>query len=219
VTTRGERRAHLAFAAILRRVSHPTREVRASFTDETVRVYQAYAPHIAEPAIRAGTFVSPFKRARMTWIKPSFTWMMYRSGWGTKPDQERVLGIDILREGFEWALAHACVTPFTSTLHASEERWKAALADSPVRVQWDPERDVKLEPLPWRAIQIGIGGLAVERYVDTWIKRIEDVTPLARDVEARVRGGDLETARALLPREETYPVSEEIAARLDCSRR
>jgi hypothetical protein len=44
-------------------------------------VYQAYSPHIAHAAIAAGTFVTPFKQGRMTWIKPSFLWMMYRSGW------------------------------------------------------------------------------------------------------------------------------------------
>ncbi|WP_422570328.1 DUF4291 family protein, partial [Erwinia billingiae] len=28
----------------------------------------------------------------MTWIKPSFLWMMYRSGWGMKdPGQKRIL--------------------------------------------------------------------------------------------------------------------------------
>src|SRR4051812_17137799 len=39
---------------------------------------------MAEPALSAGTFVPPFKAGRMTWIKPSFLWMMYRSGWATQ---------------------------------------------------------------------------------------------------------------------------------------
>lgn len=35
---------------------------------------------------------------RMTWIKPSFLWMMYRAGWGFKDKgQRRVLAIDISR--------------------------------------------------------------------------------------------------------------------------
>ncbi len=29
----------------------------------------------------------------MSWIKTNFLWMMYRSGWGTKPDQEIILAI------------------------------------------------------------------------------------------------------------------------------
>ncbi|MEU2335958.1 DUF4291 family protein [Streptomyces sp. NPDC013172] len=44
------------------------RIVRAEYTDSTVAVYQAYPQEIAEPALRAGTFVAPFKRDRMTWI-------------------------------------------------------------------------------------------------------------------------------------------------------
>src|SRR5215831_13463338 len=74
------------------------------YDDRTITVYQAYSPAIAAPAVAAGRFVPPFSRDRMTWIKPSFLWMMYRSGWATKVGQERVLAITIDREGFEWAL-------------------------------------------------------------------------------------------------------------------
>ena len=49
---------------------HGERLVRAACTAVTITVYQAYSPHIAEAAIRAGTFVPPFSRDRMTWIKP-----------------------------------------------------------------------------------------------------------------------------------------------------
>ena len=48
----------------------------------------------------------------MTWIKPSFLWMMHRSGWATKPGQERVLAIEITRAGFEWALSHAALSHY-----------------------------------------------------------------------------------------------------------
>jgi hypothetical protein len=60
------------------------RQVRAVYTDTTITVYQAYSAEIAAPALRAGRFV-PFKRERMTWIKPSFLWMMYRCGWAAEP--------------------------------------------------------------------------------------------------------------------------------------
>lgn len=80
-------------------INPPFRAIRAKFTESTITVYQAYSPEIAEPALRAGTFVPPFKRERMTWIKPSFLWMAYRSGWASKPRQERVLAFEITREG------------------------------------------------------------------------------------------------------------------------
>jgi hypothetical protein len=85
-------------------MSTPEHVIRAAYSDRFVRVYQAYRPEIALPALKTGRFVPPFSMGRMTWIKPSFNWMMYRSGYATKPGQEVVLGIDIAREGFDWAL-------------------------------------------------------------------------------------------------------------------
>jgi hypothetical protein len=93
----------------------------------------------------------------MTWIKPSFLWMMYRAGWGFKDaGQNRILAIDITREGFEWALAHSCLSHAEPSM--SKEEWRRMKDMSPVRIQWDPERDVHLQPLQHRAIQIGSGG-------------------------------------------------------------
>lgn len=91
----------LPSAATVRGMDHrpapPFRQVRAVHDDETITVYQAYNPEIAEAAVRAGRFVPPFSLNRMTWIKPSFLWMMYRCGWATKPGQERVLAVRITR--------------------------------------------------------------------------------------------------------------------------
>lgn len=59
----------------------PTQQIRAVYNDQTIRVYQAYSDAIANTALLNQTFVSPpFKMERMTWIKPSFLWMMYRAG-------------------------------------------------------------------------------------------------------------------------------------------
>jgi hypothetical protein len=178
-------------------------QVRAHHDDETLVVYQAYSPAIAEPALAAGTFVPPFKRERMTWIKPSFNWMMYRCGWATKPGQERVLAITITRAGFDWALEHSCLAD-----EATAERKRV----SPVRVQWDPERDVALERLEHRAIQVGLGGESVNRYVDEWITGIEDVTPLAREIAVLVKARDLASASRLVPEERPLKLSAAAAA-------
>src|SRR5215471_15773329 len=135
--------------------------IRATYSDRTVRVYQAYRPEIALPALKAERFVPPFSMSRMTWIKPSFNWMMYRCGFARKAGQEVVLGIDITRAGFEWALEHAVLSHYDPSIHASQEQWQNSLADAPVRIQWDPERDWRLNILPGvRAIQIGLSGEA-----------------------------------------------------------
>src|SRR3984957_6504650 len=130
--------------------------IRTAFSEHTVRVYQAYREEIAMPALAAGKFVPPFSMERMTWIKPSFNWMMYRCGYATKAGQEVVLGIDITREGFEWGLEHAVLSSFDPSIHSSHDTWRSSLAEAPVRIQWDPERDWRLHIVEGvRAIQIG----------------------------------------------------------------
>ena len=94
-----------------------------------------------------------------------------------------MLGIDISREGFEWVLDQAVLSTFHPEIHGTPDHWKKLLHESPVRIQWDPERDWKIQIIDdVRAIQIGLSGEAVRRYVDDWIIHIEDVTPLAHEV-------------------------------------
>ncbi len=182
----------------------PQRQIRAVHTADTITVYQAYSAEIADPAVRAGRFVTPFKRDRMTWIKPSFLWMMYRCGWGTKPGQERILAVEITRAGFEWALAHACISHYEPTGGETREDWSRRLRRSPVRVQWDPERSIQLVALPYRSLQLGLGGEAVPRYVDEWTVGISDVTELAHRIRAT-------RDPALLPPERPYPLPTTLA--------
>ncbi len=187
------------------------RQVRASFTDRDITVYQAYSPQIADAAVAAGTFVAPFKRDRMTWIKPSFLWMMYRSGWAAKPGQERILAIQITRNGFEWALAHAALSHYEPGTYDSQQQWAETKQASPVRVQWDPDRSLTLAPLSHRAIQVGLSDEAITRYLSQWITSITDITPLAKSIHRHVSAGDLDTARAHLPAESAYPLPASIS--------
>ena len=195
----------------------PYRQVRAVYNDRTIRVYQAYNKVIAESAVKAGTFRSPpFKMERMTWIKPSFLWMMYRCGWGMKDaGQARVLAIDVTREGFEWALNHACVSSFNPQLHESREHYAELKAASPVRVQWDPERDLKLQKLDYRSIQIGLTGKAVHLYVNQWIKAIHDITDDVHRIHGLIQKNKLDEARPALPVEVPYPLPETVLVKLD----
>lgn len=191
----------------------PYRQIRAVFTDESVTVYQAYDPAIADPAVAAQRFVPPFKRERMTWIKPSFLWMMYRCGWAAKPGQSRVLAVDISREGFEWALEHSCLShPGDGEDH---EVWKRRLRESPVRIQWDPERDPHHNALPYRSIQVGLSGEAVTRYLDQWILRITDLTGQVHTIRRALRDG--RDVTDMLPVERPYPLPAELAQSIGIS--
>ncbi|RGD58098.1 DUF4291 domain-containing protein [Kitasatospora xanthocidica] len=195
-------------------MSEPKHQIRALHTDSTVTVYQAYAPEIGLPAARDGRFPAAWKRDRMTWIKPSFLWMMYRCGWARKEGQETVLAVEITREGFEWALRNSCLSHYERGLHPDRASWQRRLKRSPARVQWDPERDLHLRPLPHRSLQLGLTGEAAERYAEEWIVAVEDVTALAHAVHDRVRDGELEAARQLLPAERPYPAGDALLAHL-----
>ncbi|MER5224777.1 DUF4291 domain-containing protein [Streptomyces flaveus] len=195
-------------------MDQPKRLVKGRFGDSSITVYQAYPREIAEQAVHAGTFVAPFKKERMTWIKPSFLWMMYRSGWATKPNQEHVLAVEISRAGFEWALAHSALSHFDRRVHRDEDSWRQEVKESPVRIQWDPERSLSLDPLPTRAIQIGLSGEAVELYVHDWIIGITDVTELARSIHSDIRAGHTAEAVWKIPTERHYPLPERIRRRI-----
>ena len=193
---------------------YPERQIRAVYDDRTVRVYQAYSDEIANAALSAGAFVTPpFKMERMTWIKPSFLWMMYRSGWAKKDSgQARILAIDLSREGFDWALENSCLSHRPDKM--DQTTWQRLKESSPVRVQWDPERNLKLEPQQHRAIQIGLSGTAVENYVSSWIKGISDITDFSVQVCDLAGRNQLDSASLKLPKEEPYPVSDKLKARL-----
>lgn len=190
--------------------------IRAKYDKETITVYQAFSKKIALPAVEAQTFVSPpFKMERMTWIKPSFLWMMYRSGWGTKDNQECILSIRIKREGFEWALNNSCLSHFNSQIHANHEEWKNSLKNSPVRIQWDPEKDIFLEPLHYRSIQIGLSGVAVEKYISEWIMQVDNITDKCKNIHQLIKENKINQAKDLLPIERRYPLPDTLALNIN----
>jgi hypothetical protein len=176
-------------------------EIRADFDRETIVVYQAFAPNIAGPALANQKFVAPFSFNRMTWIKPSFLWLMERSGWGQKAGQEATLGVRIVRKGWDAALAEAVLTE-----HEVE--------GASVHVQWDPERSLRGEKLGHRSIQVGLSRHVIRQYVDEWVVSIADLDPLVRKLRDLRKIGKHDAARRLLPPERVYPVSTQIARRL-----
>jgi len=193
----------------------PYRQVRAVYDEESITVYQAFAAEISVPAVRAGTFAhAPFGLDRMTWIKPSFLWMMYRSGWATKPGQEHVLSVRIRRDGFEKALSRAVLSHFEPETYPDHATWETLKTASPVRVQWDPERDLTLQQLPWRSLQLGLSGSIVREYVHDWVIGIDDITDRVREIHEAVRLGQVDAARAALPQERPYSLPLELAAHI-----
>lgn len=180
------------------------KEIRALYKEDTIRVYQAYNAYIANEAVKKGTFGSHFKMDRMTWIKPSFLWMMYRCGWGTKENQEHILAIDMKRDAFDFLVQNAILSAYNDDMGIGYAEWKEQIKKSDVRCQWDPERDIFGNPLEYRSIQLGLRGDAVKKYVNEWIVNITDITDYVKELNEKRRNG--EDISLLLPKEQIYTV-------------
>jgi hypothetical protein len=189
------------------------RHILAQYDETSVVVHQAYRPAIGHYAARHGRFGGEFSLDRMSWIKPNFLWMMYRSGWGTKDGQEVTLAIWLRRAAFEEILRQAVPSSYAPEVYPSHDDWQAAVAGSAVRLQWDPDHDPHGRPLARRAIQLGLRGDALARYAGEWLLRIEDISPLVAQQRKIVRAGDLNAL--LTPREAVYSIADaEVARRL-----
>lgn len=193
---------------------HPMHEIRAGYDATSIVVYQAYRREIALPAAQHNRFVPPFSLNRMTWIKPSFLWMMERSNWGQKPGQEHILAVRITRQGWEDALSQAVLTSFEPGVYQDYDDWRRQLDSATVHVQWDPERTLRGASLPYRSIQVGLSRHIIRRYVEEWTVEIRDITPLVRKLSTLIQSGKSSNAQDLLPKERIYPLPDPIARRL-----
>jgi hypothetical protein len=196
----------------------PNRQIHAHYTSTTITVYQAYNKDIAEAAVEHQRLdASPkFSTTLMTWIKPSWAWTLYRCGYSYKdPGQERILALSLTHSAFTSLFRQAVVAMHSEDIADSGARAKREGRDksASVRVQWDPERTVRLETLPYRSIQIGVPGAVVQEVIDG-IVAIEDVTKRARvlksvlDEQDDVDMAEL-TAQGLVPEERVFEVEKE----------
>ena len=183
------------------------RKIYACYNERTIRVYQAYNNEIADQAVNTGHFGDKFKIDRMTWIKPSFLWMMYRSGWAEKEGQERILAIDLKIEGFRAIIQSAVLSAYDKSIYESYEQWEGRKLHSDVRCQWDPDRDIYLQPMERRAIQLGIKGRMVHKYVNEWIDEITDITKQVHNLKTLLDTKQI--SQMELPDEREFILTEE----------
>ncbi|KAF2231137.1 ATP-dependent RNA helicase DHX8 [Viridothelium virens] len=194
------------------------RQIRASYDVHTITVYQAFSSIIALPAVASQNLAAcpSFKHGRMTWIKPSWCWMMYRSGYSFKDaGQERILALTITHADFVGIPQQAQLS------HASKTQHDPTVKDenSSVVVQWDPERGPRLERLNYRSMQIGIPGKMSKKWTSELVQGIEDVTEKARqlkkvlDESPGITDEDLKQM-GLLPNEDIFELPEVAMERL-----
>jgi hypothetical protein len=182
------------------------REIRADFDADTIVMYQAYPPAIADAALAAGRFVAPFSFTRMTWIKPSLLWLMHRSNGARKSGQERILAVRITRAGWERALSRAVLTAPEPAIHGSAAAWSRAFETAAVHVQWDPERSLRGAALNHYSIQVGIGRTLIRTFAEDWVVGLTDLTPTVHKIGALIRTGHHAKAQRLVPPERPYPL-------------
>lgn len=167
------------------------RHILAHFDADSIWVYQAFAPAIADFAVENQRFGGDFSFARMSWIKPSFLWMNYRSGWNCKAGQEKTLAVRLTLGFWEEILLAAVPSSFVPQLYENCDGWKRDLARSDVRLQWDPDHGPRGEKLARRAIQLGLRGEFLRRYAIEPLE-IWDATDLVLAGRAHLENGELE---------------------------
>jgi hypothetical protein len=183
----------------------------AHHTETELVVYQAYNPAIADFALEHQYLGgSAYSYNRMSWIKPNFLWMMYRCGWASKQNQERVLALWISRLDFELILKEAVFSSFRADRYSSQETWKQALSEKEVRLQWDPDHDPFGAKQKRRAIQLGMKGAMLQKFGRGMIRKIEDITDFVREQKALLDQYGLE--RLLVPQEAVVEITDPVLA-------
>lgn len=187
------------------------KEIYAYYNREHIRVYQAYNKQIAEQAVSLQTFGNNFSLNRMTWIKPSFLWLMYRSNWGTKKNQEYILALDIYREAFDSLLERAVLT---SPEEHNSGSWEKDFKETTVYCQWDNDRSISGKALNRYAIQIGIKSDILKDFISSGIYKITDLTPSVKKWNEQRKSGKTDLKN--FPAEKIYPVNnQDILKKLD----
>jgi hypothetical protein len=196
---------------ITRQITAATCNVKGN---ECIVVYQAFNKQIAEHAVQYQTFENCeyYNMNRMTWIKTNFLWMMYRSNYAQKKNQERILALFVNREFFDQViLGNATLSQYPNDLwsnpitnksqinylqyYPSRLQWKKESGKKPVkgyvRMQWDPYHDPQGEIFnkSTRAIQLGLKGENIlhKMMKENQILKIEDITPFVKDQYATLK--------------------------------
>lgn len=188
------------------------RHILACYNDSSIVVYQAFCEEIANFAVKNQCFGgSKYSHTRMTWIKPNFLWMMYRSGWASKPGQRRILAITMKREAFENIILNSWPSSYGSlarTIYKTKEEWEDAKEKKDCVIQWDPDHDLDGKSLERRAIQLGVKGKTAKSSFSATngsIERIQDITDFVISLRNMLANREsLDLNDFLIPAETVY---------------
>lgn len=192
----------------LRRWPSAGRHILAHFDDTSIIVYQAYRSSIGKFAVENGRLGGPdFSFSRMSWIKTNFLWMMYRSGWGTKEDQEVTLALRIRRDFFHQLVTQAVPSTYPTDYVGGREAWNVAMRASEVRLQWDPDHSPTGAKQERRAIQLGLRGSMLAALAGSELIEITDLSDFVRSQRSLIQQSQLSALQT--PVEWIYPLNDE----------
>lgn len=190
------------------RLPNEGQQIIGLMEDENIIVYLAYNPQIATYAVANQKFGgSAYSFNRMSWIKPGFLWMMYRAGWASKENQERILKITLPLKHFKTILSQATFSSCKKEFYASEEIWRAELESTEVRLQWDPDHDPFGNKETRKAMQIGMKGEILKNFCTEWLLNIEDITDFVKEEYQKVLDKNIEDLN--VPFEEIINLDDE----------
>jgi hypothetical protein len=175
--------------------------IMAQFDDESIYVYQSYRPEIGNFAAENQYFGGAFSFTRMSWIKPNFLWMMYRSGWGSKEGQEVTLAIRLKRTYFDDILQNAF--PSSNYIGFDNKEFTKRVKETNVRLQWDPDHCPYGFKQERRAVQLGLRNDFLLPFKGEGIMGIQDISEFVKQQREHVRAQRLDLL--MTPSEDIYP--------------
>jgi len=179
------------------------RFIIAQFDPDSIIVYQAFKDSIADYAVENQRFGgSDYDFNRMTWLKPSFLWMMYYSGWAKKENQENVLAIKMSRKGFDEILSSSVMSTYHQNVYSSSKDWEEQYLRSEVQLQWEHYYDLLGRKTDRYAAKIGIKGTMQQRYNEEWILEITNITSYIKEQQQLLQ--EDKSQLLLVPHERAY---------------
>jgi hypothetical protein len=149
-----------------------------------------------------------YSETRMTWTKANFLWMMYRSNWGRRANQTRILGIWLKLDAFHLLLKNARKT-IDKGLVGKHSKDSGPSTGS-VTLQWDPDHTPNGEDMSKRALQIGVKNVSWWKTGEMF-EGIIDMTPLVTELRVHATTKNGLYPQLFTPQEKLYMLPETIA--------
>lgn len=195
-----------------RRLPKTGKQIIACRQHDNIIVYQAFNPVIVNYATSHQQFGgSAYSFNRMSWIKPGFLWMMHRAGWATKENQERIVAIHLPIVYFKKILQEATISSYDAHFFESEAAWRTSLANTEVRLQWDPDHDPQGNKQVRKAIQLGMKGDLLKQFCTEWITKIDDITSFVQQQYTKLQIGHIDDLD--LPYEDVIDLDDKLIER------